>query len=302
MNEPLGKVLSEVAPKKNPKETPKKSMSTLPQPFIKFIGELGKYEKRVVKLLKSHDVDYDHFMVVAENMVRNNPKLLNCNRGSLFGSILTAAEIGLVPNTPEQLSYVIPYFDKERQESFANFQVGYFGYVKMMYRNNRILKIMSEIVYENDQFDRYIGDDMNWHFIFKPASKDRGARKGVFGVIHIKDAEPVFKYLDVKEIEEIRSFSKRKATYDPKNDPQGWMWKKATIRQMAKLVPKGESLGNAVNIDGMIEAGGVITLDDSGNVRVEKPKEKKTSVDDSKLKTIFGDPSVQDVDIIDEKP
>ena len=296
--EPLGKVLKDVIPPS--KKTPEVIKKT---PFIQFIGELGRYEKRVIKLLKDHDLDYDKFMVVSENMIRNNPVLLEVDRSSLFGAILTSAEMGLEPNTPAQLSFIIPYYSTEKGYKVANFQIGYHGYVSLMYRNKRVLKIMSELVFENDQFDRYIGDDMNWHFRYKPAENEKGKRKGVFAIVHIEGTEPAFKYLDKKQIEMIKVNSKSKHVYDEHNDPEGWMWKKAVIRQIAKLIPKGHksNLNSAISIDGMIDAGGIITLDEAGNVRIEKQKIDKNKVEANKLNTIFEDDNIQDIEIIDEK-
>jgi hypothetical protein len=82
-----------------------------------FKRELGMYEKTLVKLLEGNGVSVDKFMMVVDNAVRKVPALLNVDRKTLFASVLTAAEMGLEPNTPMGLSYLIPF---KNQCQFGN--------------------------------------------------------------------------------------------------------------------------------------------------------------------------------------
>jgi recombination protein RecT len=260
--------------------------------FNSFRKTLSKYESSVIKLLGDNNISPEQFMVTVENAVRKTPALLKCVPESLYGSILTAAQFGLEPNTPAGLSWIIPYKKGNGANApvYAEWQIGYQGIVNLLYRNQRIKKVVSEIVYVNDQFDRWMDDDMEWRFKFKPSPDgQRGVRRGVFAVIHVKDSEPLFTYLSTPEIEEIKAKSKSPQMYDPKNDPQGWMWKKAAVKQCAKLAPKGgPRVQDALNIDSMIEAGASVVLDQDGRVIVEKIKENR-KVDQRKVNMIFGD-------------
>ena len=283
-------------PQTTAKKTTKRQTkpSTVPakvDDFKVFRAQLTKYDEKLVKILsEENQINKDKFMIVAENAVRRNPKLLEADRSSLFAAILTAAEFGLEPNTPAGLSYMIPYFNKDFQRDIVEFQIGYHGFTNLMFRHPRVKKITTELVYYKDKFRRWMDDTMNWRFEFEPAPDDeRVDRKGAFAIVHLEGADPAFLYLSAQKIEEIKAKSKSPHVYDPKNDPEGWMWKKATIRQIAKTIPKGTpALGNAINVDSMIESGAMITLDSQGQTIIHKPKEKgRTSKD--KLNKIFGD-------------
>ena len=268
--------------------------------FNKFRTDLTKYEKSVLNLLKeTNAVTMEKFMVTVENMVRKNDKLLECDRGSLFATILTAAEFGLEPNTPAGLSWIIPYKDGKRGGGlFAQWQIGYQGVCHLLYRNPRVKKIISELVFTNDVFERKMGDDFNWHFKFQPGPDgNRGSRRAVFAVIHLEGTEPLFTYLSAGEMAEIKSKSKNPGLYEPSADPQGWMWKKAAIKQCAKLAPKESAMAqNAINLDSMIDGGATVVLDEAGKVILSKNKGQ--SVTESKLNIVFGETGVTEAEIV----
>jgi len=269
-------------------------------PFYQFRTDLSKYESTMVKLLKeTSNITMEKFMVTVENMVRKNDKLLEADRGSLFASILTAAEFGLEPNTPAGLSWIIPRRDSRRgNKVFAEWQIGYQGICNLLYRHPKIKKIISEIVFTGDVFERTMGDDMNWHFKFQPGEDNkRGLRRGVFAVIHLDSGEPLFTYLSSGEIEEIKAKSKSPQTYLQANDPQGWMWKKAAVKQCSKLAPKGSTQAqSAINVDSMIEGGATVVLDEAGKVIINKQKYKDVTKD--KLNIVFGDDGVTEAEVM----
>lgn len=255
-----------------------------------FLQQLTTYEKPIVKLLVDQGMSAEKFMTVVGNAVRKTPKLLNCDRRTLFGAILTAAEFGLEPNTPAQLSYIIPYGTE------AQFQIGYHGVVTMMYRNSRILKVSSEVVYENDDFDYFMDDGMNMRVTFKPNLNGvRGDIKGIFAVVHVKDAEPFFKYMSRDKLLEIKKCSKNPGMYEGKNDPEHWMYKKAVLKQVAKLVPKTEAVSNALSIDSMIDGGGSVIVDENGKVVYRKNNTGKPKITKDKLDQVFGNGVAEDI-------
>jgi phage RecT family recombinase len=275
------------------------SETTQITPFNSFRNDLSKYEKTMVKLLKeTSNVTMEKFMVTVENMVRKNDKLLDADRGSLFASILTAAEFGLEPNTPAGLSWIIPRKNNKLNKVFAEWQIGYQGICNLLYRHPRIKKIISELVFTGDVFERAMGDDMNWHFKFEPGPDgERGSRRAVFAVIHLDVGEPLFTYLSAGEINEIKAKSQSPQNYEVSNDPQGWMWKKAAVKQCSKLAPKGSTQAqSAINIDSQIEGGATVILDESGKVILSKPKYKDLSKD--KLNIVFGDDGVTEAEVI----
>ena len=276
-------------PQGQPKESPKAKSKpgnkpANVSPMQNFQKTLARYQKPLLNLLDEYKISPEKYMTVIYNAVRKTPKLLEANQNSLFAAILTSAEFGLEPNTPAQYSYIIPYGNE------AQFQIGYHGIVALLYRNSRVLKIQSELVFMNDEFDYFMDDDMNMKVRFRPyLDGDRGERRGVFCVIHLKDAKPVFQYMNANQVGEIKRLSKSPQTYDAKRDPEGWMWKKAVIKQASKLVPKDyEKVSRAIQMDSAIEGGARLTLDQDGNVVLNHAEREQQHNNTEKLNSIFG--------------
>jgi recombination protein RecT len=98
----------------------------------------------------------------------NTPKLLQCNRQSLFNSAMSAAVLGLEVDGVTGQAYLIPF--KER----AQLVIGYKGYNTMAARSG--LTVTGEVVREGDAFDYDLGEGWVKH---RPAG-DPGARRIIY--------------------------------------------------------------------------------------------------------------------------
>lgn len=202
------------------------------------------------------------FATAAIEYVRKVPKLLDCDRTSLVMAIVTAAQFRFMPSNVAGEAYIIPYGTE------AKFQIGYQGYVTLLYRTGKIATIMANIVYEHDHFVHEEG--LEPRLEHKPAKfgKERGEPIGVYTVVEMKGGAKTFKVMDRDEVMAIKEMSKAKAKKDsPWNsgDPELWMWKKTCLIQHAKLLPKTPDLTRAMEVDfegeGMeaprLDAGGI---------------------------------------------
>jgi len=89
-----------------------------------FRSQLNHYEGTIVKLIQDTGIKPAKFIEMVYTAVRKNPDLLLCDRASLFGAVLTSAELGLIPNTPFGYCYIIPYNDNASGKKIAQFQIG----------------------------------------------------------------------------------------------------------------------------------------------------------------------------------
>ena len=239
--------------------------------FKEFRGYLASYQPSIAKMVTDSGLTPEKFVSVVENSVRKTPKLLNCNPASLFGAILTAAELGLEPNTPNQYSYIIPYGNE------AQFQIGYHGIIKMLMDTGLVTHVTAELVHEKDNFKVVWDTEAHEKRIekFEPVTfGDKGKRIGCFAVIHLSTGGKVVQILDANDIELIKKKSKSPQTYNEVNDPMGWMWKKAAIRQAGKLVKGDRRMEKALSIDAAVEGGKKIRLNDSATEAeiIEEPE------------------------------
>ena len=235
----------------------------------KFDGQLQNYLNTIKDLLEEQEINPQQFMIMASNQVKRNDKLIEIfskNPASVFSSILTCAELGLSPTSQMGEAWLIPY-GKECQ-----FQIGYQGLVKILYRNSDIQNITSECVYENDDFEYNLG--LNPTLNHTPATENRGKLTNVYCVVRIKGQEPIFKVMSVSELKEYQKLSKAgsRTVWFSKTDPQHWMLKKTVFKQLCKLLPRSLNMTKAVSYDNIIEGGGVMRMDEYGNHTATSPE------------------------------
>lgn len=188
------------------------------------------------------------FLSSVASAVQRNPKLLECTSSSLINSFMTMAQLQLMPSEVSGEAYVIPYKNKGVME--AQYQTGYQGFVTLFYRAG-ITKVYSDIVHEKDHFT-YRNGEVD-HSINPLLSKEeRGEAIGAYAIVSFKN-EKISKWMNKTDILKYKEFSKTKnseySPWLPKNDPSLWMWQKTVIKQIAKLLPKNETISQAIAED-----------------------------------------------------
>src|SRR5262245_40392277 len=123
-------------------------------------------------------VDLDKFLRVAITAIQQNPDLLKQDRSSLYAAIMTAAQLGLLPDVQLGECYFIPRKGKVCCDP------GYRGLIKLA-RQGDIGHVEAELIYENDRTLYVLGDNskleimVNW--------RDRGAMVGAYALAKYRD-------------------------------------------------------------------------------------------------------------------
>ena len=97
----------------------------------------------------------ERFTRMVLSAISTNPKLGSCTPTSFLGAMMSAAQLGLEPNTPLGQAYILPYQNKGTLE--AQFQLGYKGLIDLAYRSGEVELVQAHIVYENDTFECEFG-------------------------------------------------------------------------------------------------------------------------------------------------
>lgn len=194
--------------------------------------------------------------------VQRNPKLLECDPGSLVNSFITAASLKLMPSGVSGEAYILPYNNKDGM--VAQFQLGYQGLVTLFYRAG-VQAIHADIVRENDKIELVNGNIQHTVNPLQSVSQ-RGKAIGAYVVVNYR-GQLMGKYMHAEDIlAHGKKFSKSYFEYDYKtkkktenvgkhtpwneeNDPELWMWKKTVLKQAAKLIPKNETIYRAIAED-----------------------------------------------------
>lgn len=185
------------------------------------------------------------FLSSVMSSVQKLPALLDCDAMSVVNSFMTMAQLGLMPSDVSGEAYVLPYKGK------AQFQLGYQGLITLFYRAG-CENIRAEIVREHDIFSYKNGVINHEIDIFK-SNDERGKPVGAYTIARFRGQE-ISKVMNKKDIMDMgKNFSKSFATdftpWKEKNDPNLWMWKKTVLKQMGKLMPKNETIFQAIAAD-----------------------------------------------------
>lgn len=187
---------------------------------VKILGVSGDLVKRVVL-----------------TEVSKNPALLRCTQESVLSSIMSLAQAGLVPDSVNNLAYLIP------RGSTCGFIIGYKGLMKLA-RDNGITVQIPRLAFENDEFWFTYGSDEHIHH--SPAKSDPGEMTHAYCIAE----DGGVRYMDVMRRDEIDKIM-RKATAGKKSSP--WltdyheMAKKTVLRRMLKyldtsgFIPPGDN-------------------------------------------------------------
>ena len=202
-------------------------------------GYIKSYEREIAKALPSV-ITPERFARMATTAVTQNAALATCSPQSFIGAMLTAAQLGLEPNTPLGQAYLIPYGNN------CQFQLGYRGLIELAHRSGDIKSIEAHVVYANDEFDFEFG--LEPRLKHKPAKKDRGDATWVYAVYHTKEGGYGFEVMSVEDI------NRHKAKYSKaKNSPWDTAWdemaKKTVIKRVLKYAPLKTEFARAMAND-----------------------------------------------------
>lgn len=283
----------------NPQPIPEvqiqKSISPNQQAIQTFVNQIGLYEKKVLPmLLEKHGIHPSQFVQIVISELKKNEKLLQAfiqNPSSMYASILTGAEIGLMPSELIGEFYLIPRNMKQVDGSYkmsVTPLIGYKGLVSILLRSGDITKVHAEIVYDGDEFAPIYGLEPN--IIHKPnfdVSRSADKIKFAYAVAKMRNGEYQFSVMTRAEIESVRNLSKfpNDLYFNDKMGINRWMEKKCALVQLSKMLPKDYYSKKAISMDSMLDGGAMLTLDENNQVKIIDNVINKPN---SKFRNIYG--------------
>ena len=187
----------------------------------------------------------ERFTRMVLSAISTTPKLAECTPQSFLGAMMTAAQLGVEPNTPLGQAYLIPY--KNKGIMTCQFQLGYKGLIDLAYRSGQVSIIQAQTVCENDDFCYELGLEPKLEH--KPARTDRGNPSFYYAMFRTKDGGYGF---EVMSVEEVRAHAKRfsKAySSGPWQTNFDEMAKKTVLKKCLKYAPLKSDFVRAVAQD-----------------------------------------------------
>ncbi len=189
----------------------------------------------------------ERFTRMVLTALSTDKKLELCTPQSFLGAMMTAAQLGLEPNTPLGQAYLIPYKNKGVLE--CQFQIGYKGLIDLAYRSGEVEIIQAQVVYENDEFDYELGLDPKLKH--KPAKDNRGKPIYYYAIFKTKSGGYGFEAMSIDDIKvHAKKYSQSYSSeYSPWQKNFDEMAKKTVLKRVLKYAPLKSDFVRAVAMD-----------------------------------------------------
>lgn len=234
----------------------------------------------------------ERFARITLSAISTNPTLAQAavtSPMSLLGAVMTAAQLGLEPNTPLGQAYLIP---RKRGGTWeVQFQLGYKGLIDLAYRSGEVELVQAHCVYANDEFEYELGLNPKLRHI--PASGDRGEMTHAYAMFRTKGGAVGFACMSKADIDKHRdTFSDAaKHGFSPWGSHYAEMAKKTVLKAALKYAPlksdfvratsNDETVKREVNAD-MASVPPVIDITPEAETKEETKEEAEAVAEDAK--------------------
>lgn len=177
----------------------------------------------------------ERFTRMALTALSTNPKLGECTPQSFMGALMSAAQLGLEPNTPLGQAYLIPFKNNKAGTTEAQFQLGYKGLVDLAHRSGEFREIYAVVVYENDDFEYQFGLDRT--LTHKPSESERGSATHVYAVYKLVNGGFGFEVMTMAEVKKHATRFSKASNFGPWQTDFEEMAKKTVLKKVLKYAP-----------------------------------------------------------------
>lgn len=232
-----------------------------------FVSSLLTKQADAIKAALPAVMTPERFSRIALTAVSGNPKLQEAvvkSPMTFLGALMTAAQLGLEPNTPLGQAYLIPFNNKKyvngawQKVIECSLQLGYRGLIELAYRSGEVTMVDAQVVYENDKFEYELGLDPKLKHI--PAASNRGRPIYYYGMFRTKTGAVGFKVMSYDDVLEhakrfSKSYNKEKNTFTgPWNSDFDAMAKKTCLIAALKYAPMKSDFVRAIASDDAVRS------------------------------------------------
>lgn len=188
----------------------------------------------------------------ALTMLRHTPKLAKCEPATVYGALMTCAQLGLRPGVLGH-AWVLPFYDKRARAFKAQLVIGYQGLVDLAHRSGKVASLIARTVFANDVFDLDYG--LNDNLIHRPhMGGDRGKPIGYYAIVKLNTGGHAFIFMSHHEMQIWRddhamARDKNGNVIGPWRDNFEAMAHKTCVLRLAKWMPKSTDLAHAIEAD-----------------------------------------------------
>jgi recombination protein RecT len=263
--------------------------STTPITKVKTLQELFDHDdlkKRMVELVPKH-LDPTRMLKTFTLSVLKTPGLAKASPLSMLGCAMTCAFLGLEPNTPLGLIYLIPFDVNQYNKATKKFDyvrtdvnpiVGYEGYIDLINRGRFVKDIDCQVIWPGDTMEFERGSNQSFRHI--PRFKQNANSEPDFAYMFARTVNggqyvELMTRADVHKIRNMSQGYRTAITAKENADKNSWappkayteapwikhsvaMWRKTPLRAGQKWLPgRTPEMALAANLDEMGDLGRV---------------------------------------------
>jgi recombination protein RecT len=219
-------------------------------------------------------MSHEKLLKLVLSAASRDKKLLACSPASIALAAMNASALGLEPNTPLGLAYLVPYERRARDPQTGEwytaavecqFIPGYRGMITLAIQSGAVQSISARLVYDGDDFVVEYGTAERVHH--RPnldGSMTDEEIVAVYAVAKLASGEVVFDVLSRAQVDRIRTRSKASKA-GPWVTDYAEMARKTAVRRLAKYIPmspdKAQGFQRAVAAEDALETEGVEIAD-----------------------------------------
>ena len=212
------------------------------------IATMLERNKGAIALSLPKAMDADRFSRLLLTAANTTPALFECDPTSFLAAGVAAAQLGLEPNDPRGLAYLLPFNDKRRGK-IVQLIVGYRGMMDLARRSGMVSSINAFPVFAGDEFSYSLGLEPTLHHI--PGDHDENPRDltHVYAVAKV-NGDPQFVVMTRRQIDKTKNESKSGSSqYSPWATHFVEMARKTAIRRLCKYLPQTVEMSQALQMD-----------------------------------------------------
>lgn len=209
-------------------------------------------EGEIAKALPSV-ITPERFTRMTLTAIRTTPQLAQCEPMSFLAAMMSAAQLGLEPNTPLGQAYLIPFKNTKKGITEVQFQIGYKGLIDLAYRSGDVEIVQAQCVYQNDTFECEYGLEPKLRHI--PAAENRGELTKVYAMFRTKNGGYGFEVMSAQDIRaHAQKYSKAyKSGFSPWSTNFEEMAKKTVLKKVLKYAPLKSDFVKAAAADSTVK-------------------------------------------------
>ena len=229
---------------------------------------LEKFKGSISQALPKH-ITPDRMTRVALTAMTRTPALLECTPHSLISAVMTAAQLGLMPDSILGECYLIPFKNNAKQVTECQIIIGYKGLCALAMRSGQVKSVQARAVFmangvtaegeKGDDFEFELGLNEKLKHVPNGLKEDKYITH-FYSIVKFNNGGHVLNVMTIEEVLKIRNESKN---YAFARDKASTIWGKyleemgckTVLRRLMKYVPLSPELQRAVGIDEAAAAG-----------------------------------------------